>query len=73
MYVGTEVKFHILITQVEVTGQFHDPAALPPGKEPPIYRRPGGPQGGSGRYGEKKNLRPNRISNPNSPIVQYVA
>jgi hypothetical protein len=37
-----------------VSGQLHAPAALPPGKSPryPFYRRLGGPQSRSGRYGE---------------------
>jgi hypothetical protein len=39
-----------------VSGQLHAPAALPPGKSPryPFYRRLGGPQSRSGRYGEVK-------------------
>jgi hypothetical protein len=42
---------------MEVGGQFHAPAALPPGKEPryPLDRRLGGPQSRSGRGGEEKN------------------
>jgi hypothetical protein len=42
--------------QLEVSGQLHAPAALPPGKSPryPFYRRLGGPQSRSGRYGEVK-------------------
>jgi len=50
---------------MEVSGQFHDPAALPPGKEPPradldaVVRR--------------KIPRPHRESNPDHPIVQAVA
>jgi hypothetical protein len=37
-----------------VSGQLHAPFALPPGKSPryPFYRRLGGPQSRSGRYGE---------------------
>jgi hypothetical protein len=37
-----------------VSGQLHVPAALPPGKSPryPFYRRLGGTQSRSGRYGE---------------------
>jgi hypothetical protein len=36
---------------MRVGGQFHAPAALPPGKETryPLYRKLGGPQGRSGR------------------------
>jgi hypothetical protein len=42
---------------MEVSGQLHDPAALPPGKKPlyPLDKRLGGPQSRSGRGGEKKN------------------
>jgi hypothetical protein len=41
---------------MEVTGQFRDPAALPPGKDrrDPLDRRLGGPQSRSGRGGEGK-------------------
>jgi hypothetical protein len=37
-----------------MSGQLHAPAALPPGKSPryPFYKRLGGPQDRSGRYGE---------------------
>jgi hypothetical protein len=44
---------------MEVSGQFHVSAALPPGKEPPRYplaRRLDGPQSRSGRGGEQKIL-----------------
>jgi len=43
-----------------MSGQIHDPAALPPGKEPlvPLDRRLGGPQRRSGRGGEEKNTQP---------------
>jgi hypothetical protein len=42
---------------MEVSGQLHAPAALPPGKEPwyPLYRRLGGPQSRYGHGGEEKN------------------
>jgi hypothetical protein len=45
---------------VEVSGQFHAPAALPPGKELryPLDRRLGGPQSRSGRGGEKNSQPP---------------
>jgi hypothetical protein len=41
---------------MEVSGQFHAPAALPPGKDPwyLLDRRLGGPQSRSGRGGEGK-------------------
>jgi hypothetical protein len=43
---------------MEVSGQLHAPAALPPGKSPwyPLDRRLGGPQSRSGRGGEEKNF-----------------
>jgi hypothetical protein len=43
---------------MEVNGQFHAPAALPPGKEPlvPIGEEAGGPKSRSGRCGEEKNF-----------------
>jgi hypothetical protein len=42
---------------MEVSGQFHPPATLPPGKEPLVQldRRLGWPQSRSGRDGEEKN------------------
>jgi hypothetical protein len=42
---------------MEVSGQIHAPAALPPGKQLryPLDRRLGGPQSQSGPYGEEKN------------------
>jgi hypothetical protein len=48
---------------MEVSGQLHDPAALPAGKL-------GGPQSRSGRGGEEKNSQP---PNPRIPIVQPIA
>jgi hypothetical protein len=43
---------------MEVSGQLHAPAGLPPGRKPPypLDRRLGGPQSRSGRGGEKKIL-----------------
>jgi hypothetical protein len=45
---------------MEVSGQLHAPAALPPGKEPwyPLDRKAGGPQRRSGRGDEEKNSKP---------------
>jgi hypothetical protein len=45
---------------MEVSGQRHAPAALPPGKRPryPLDRRLDGPQSRSGRGGEEKNSQP---------------
>jgi hypothetical protein len=45
---------------MEVSGQLHAPAALPPGKEPwyPLHRKLGGSQSRSGRGGEEKDCQP---------------
>jgi hypothetical protein len=45
---------------MEENGQVDAPASLLPGKQPQysLYRRLGGPQILSGRYGEEKNLFP---------------
>jgi hypothetical protein len=45
---------------MEVSGQLHAPAALPPGKSPwyPLDRRLSGPQSHSGRSDEEKNSQP---------------
>jgi hypothetical protein len=58
-----------------VSGQLHAPAALPPGKSPryPFYRRLGGPQSRSGRYGEVKNFYPSGTWTPAPLVVQLVA
>jgi len=43
---------------MEVTEQLHTPAALPPGKDPPVHpldRRLGEPLSRSGHGGEEKN------------------
>jgi hypothetical protein len=57
---------------MEVSGQLHAPAALPPGKRPwyPLDRRLGGPQSRSGRGGEEKNSQPPPESNPDLSIVK---
>jgi hypothetical protein len=59
---------------MEVSGQLHAPAVLPPGKDSwyPLDRRLGGPQSRSGRGGENIPS-PLRKSNPRTPIVQPVA
>jgi hypothetical protein len=62
---------------MEVSGQLHAPADLPPGKSPwfPLDRRLGGPQSRSGHGGGKKKFpapSPRRESNPRTPIVQPV-
>jgi hypothetical protein len=58
---------------MEVSGQLHAPAALPPGKETllPICRRLGGPQSRSGYGGEEKNSHP--LPGLETPIIQPVA
>jgi hypothetical protein len=59
---------------MEVRGQLHVSAALPKRKSPryPLYRRLGGPQSRSGRYGEEKNSQPLPELEPliNQPVVQ---
>jgi hypothetical protein len=58
-----------------VSGQLHAPATLPPGKNPRylFYRRLGGPQSRSGRYGEVNIFDPPGLELPPSLIVQPVA
>jgi hypothetical protein len=60
---------------LEVSGQLHATAALPPGKDPryPLDRRLGGPQSRSGRFGAEKILDPTgtRVLSPS--VVQPVA
>jgi hypothetical protein len=59
---------------MEVSGQLHAPAALPPGEDPwhPLNWRLGGPQSRSGRGGEEKNTQPlPRLEPPNiQPVAQ---
>jgi hypothetical protein len=54
-----------------VSGQLHAPAALPPGKSPryPFYRRLGGAQSRSGRYGEVNIFDPTGTRTPAPPLV----
>jgi hypothetical protein len=58
-----------------VSGQLHAPAALPPGKSPrySFYRRLGGPQSRSERYGEVKMFTLPGLELPLSLVVQSVA
>jgi hypothetical protein len=58
---------------MEMGGQSHTPAALPPGKDPwyPWDRSLGEPQSRSGRGGEKKNSQPLPWLEP--PYIQPVA
>jgi hypothetical protein len=58
-----------------VSGQLHAPVALPPEKSPryPFYRRLGGPQSRSGRYGEVTISYPTGTRTPAPPVVQPVA
>jgi hypothetical protein len=57
---------------MDVSGQLHDPAALPQGKSPwyPLDRRLGGPQSRSGRGGEEKNSQ--LLPGLELPIIQLV-
>jgi hypothetical protein len=59
---------------MEMNGQLHAPAALPPGKEHryPLDRRLGGPQSRSGHSGEEKNSNMAPAENQ-TPVVQIVA
>jgi hypothetical protein len=58
---------------MEVSGQFHAPAALSQGKSPwyPPDRSLGGPQSWSGRGGEEKNSQP--LPGFEHPIIQPVS
>jgi hypothetical protein len=58
---------------MEVSGQLHVPAALPPGKNPqyPFNERVGGPHSRFRRFGEQKNLLPLMRFEP--PIIHPVA
>jgi hypothetical protein len=58
-----------------VSGQLHAPAALPSGKSLwyLFYRRLGGPQSRSGRYGEEKIFDPTGTRTPTPLVVQPVA
>jgi hypothetical protein len=60
---------------MEVSGQLHAPAALPPGKSLryPFYRRLGGPQSRSERYGEVKIFTLLGLELPAPLVVQPVA
>jgi hypothetical protein len=63
---------------MEVSGQLHDAAALPPGKSHcyPLDRRLGGPQSRCGRGGEEKNFHPLlgiKPKNPDRPSRSPVA
>jgi hypothetical protein len=71
-YGGVDVYTRSILSwprhKLEVSGQLHAPAALSPGKEPPV---PIGPQSRSGRRREK--FLPYRDSNSNPSVVQPVA
>jgi hypothetical protein len=61
---------------MEVSGQLHAPAALPPGKEPPVPFGIGGwvgPRTVLNAVVKRKIPSPRRESNPRTPIVQPVA
>ena len=70
------VSHALLISALELSGQFHASAALPPGKTAryPLCRRLGGPQSRSGRNGQDdKSLYPSwtgaTIPPPSSPLI----
>jgi hypothetical protein len=73
-YGGVDVQSHSSGLQhlLEVSGQLHAPAALPPGKEPryPLDGTLGGPQSRSGR-GE--NSCPYWDSNSDPSVIQPIA
>jgi hypothetical protein len=58
---------------MEVNGQLHAPAALPPRKSSwyPLDRRLSGPQSRVGRRGEEKNSQP--LPGLETPLTQPVA
>jgi hypothetical protein len=58
---------------MEVSGQFHAPAVLTPGKSQwyPLHKRLGGLQSRSGHGGEEKNSKP--LPGLELPIIQPVA
>jgi hypothetical protein len=60
---------------MEVSGQIHAPATLPPEKsrQYPLHRKLGSLQSQSGQGGEKQHICPCRKSNPDSPVFQPVA
>jgi hypothetical protein len=61
---------------MEVSGQLHAPAALPPGKEPPGTHWKGGwvgPRAVLDAVVKRKIPSPRRVSNLRTPIVQSVA
>jgi hypothetical protein len=70
-YVGVDVLIHIFLTSALVGGEWSAsrPCFLSPGKSPryPFYRRLGGPQSRSGRYGEAKIFYSTRTLTPASP------
>jgi hypothetical protein len=61
---------------MEVSGQLYDPAALPPGKEPPRTHWTGGwvgPRAVLDAVVKRKIPSSRQESNPRTPIVQTVA
>jgi hypothetical protein len=65
------VKYYAM--KMDESGQFHDPAALSPGKSPQylLDRRLGGTQRRSERGGEEKNSLP--PPRDRTPVIQPVA
>jgi hypothetical protein len=58
-----------------MSGQFHVPAALPPGKSPPypLHEKLGEPQSRSGPFGEETILHPTETRTLNPSVIQPVA
>jgi hypothetical protein len=76
-YGGVDVQIHIFLTSALVGGEWSASlrCRFTPGKEPPyqFYRRLGGPQSRSGRYGEVKIFYPTGTLTPSPLVVQPVA
>jgi hypothetical protein len=76
-YGSVDVQIHIFLTSalVEVNGQLHAPAALPPGKDPTISiaSEAGWPPQPIWALWRSKNLLPYRDSNSEPLVAQPVA
>jgi hypothetical protein len=73
VYWGVEVELHAFLTsaRIEVSGQFHAPGALPPGKETHCIGSCTGHQRRFGRGGEENISQ--LLSEMGSPIILLVA
>jgi hypothetical protein len=76
-YGGVDVLIHIFLTSALVGGEWSAsrPCRFTPGKSPryPFYRRLGGPQSRSRRYGEVKMFTLPGLELPLPLVVQPVA